>query len=129
MFNQFIVIGRVVRDHEVQTLPNGTKVLNFTIAQNKKWKNAQGEQVEKPAYFEMTIFWKGAEIVAQYSRKWSKMMVSWDMENNNHEKEKDGIVIKTYGFRFTVKNFEFLDPTKKDDNHEQEHADWGPTTW
>lgn len=128
--NQFHLIGRIVRDHNLQELPNGSKVLNFTIAQNKKWKDQSGATVEKPLYFEVTAFGRVAEVLAQYTHKWSKIYVGWDMENNNHEKTKDdGTVVKTYGFRFTVKEFEFLDSREKQDTDNEKKEDGGPESW
>lgn len=113
--NRFTLIGRVVREHELKTLPNGSYVLNFTLAQNKKWKDSEGNPVEKALYFEVTAFWRIAQVLAEYSTKGSKLLVEGDIENNNHEKEIDWVIHKTYGFRFTIKEFEFLDNKKKDD--------------
>lgn len=127
--NKFQLIGRIVRDHSLQELPNGSKVLNFTIAQNKKWKDQSWATVEKPLYFEITAFGRIAEVLAQYTSKWSKIYVEGDMENNNHEKEKDWVVTKTYGFRFTVKEFEFLDSKQKWDTGDQTKEDGGPGSW
>ena len=50
------IIGRLVRDAEVRTLPNEKQVVNFSVAVNDSYKNKQGERVENTAYFDCSFF-------------------------------------------------------------------------
>lgn len=43
MLNQFILIGRLVKDEKVHTFDDGNKVLEFTLAVRRPYKNQQGE--------------------------------------------------------------------------------------
>lgn len=45
------ITGRLTRDAEVRSTKQG-EVVNFTVAVNDRYKNKQGEKVEKAAFFE-----------------------------------------------------------------------------
>ena len=44
MINRFIGVGRLTKDPEFRTTPNGVSVTTFTIAVNRTFTNAQGER-------------------------------------------------------------------------------------
>ena len=83
--NKVIIYGNLTRDPELKALPSGNKVCNFSIATNRVWKDATGKKNEAAEYHNVTFYGKPAEIIGQYMRKGSAMMVegrlttrSWD---------------------------------------------------
>ncbi len=60
------IIGRLTRDAEVRTV-NSSKVVNFSIAMNKSYRNKQGERVQITDYVDCA-YWR-TEKVAQYLTK------------------------------------------------------------
>lgn len=83
--NKAIIYGNVTRDPELKALPSGNKVCNFSVATNRTWKDANGAKQEATDYHNVVFYGKQAEVIAQYMRKGSGIMVegrlstrSWD---------------------------------------------------
>ena len=83
--NKAIIYGNLTRDPELKVMPSGNKVVNFTVATNRTWKDASGKKNEAAEYHNVTFYGKPAEIIAQYMRKGSTLYVegrlttrSWD---------------------------------------------------
>lgn len=67
MLNRIILIGRLTRDPELRYTQSGVAVASFTLAVNRNFKNAQGEN---EADFIDIVVWRGqAEHCANYLGK------------------------------------------------------------
>jgi len=84
-FNKAIIIGNVTRDPEIKALPSGAKVASFALATNRVWKDQNGQKKEQSDFHNIVVFGRQAEIVGQYVKKGSMLMVegriqtrSWD---------------------------------------------------
>jgi len=84
-FNKAIIIGNVTRDPELKALPSGAKVASFALATNRVWKDQNGQKKEQSDFHNIVVFGRQAEIVGQYVKKGSMLMVegriqtrSWD---------------------------------------------------
>lgn len=83
--NKVQLIGNMTAAPEVKETPNGQKVASFSIATNRKWKDASGVLQEETEYHPI-VAWRGlADIVEQYTDKGKKVYVeghlktrSWD---------------------------------------------------
>ena len=42
--NKAILIGNLTRDPELKSLPNGSKVCQFSLATNRTWKDQNGQK-------------------------------------------------------------------------------------
>lgn len=89
--NQFQLIGRLTRDAEIKSTPNGVTVANLSVANNQKVKkNGQWQDVAN--YFNVSLFGQSANNLAQYLTKGKQIAVSgalrqnrWtDQSGNNH---------------------------------------------
>lgn len=90
MFNQITIIGNVGRDPEIRYLPSGDAVANLSVATSERWKDKQtGEQREKTQWHRVKAFGKLAEIIGQYVRQGSKVMIQGSMDYGSYE--KDGV--------------------------------------
>ena len=83
--NKVTLIGRVGRDPEIRSTPNGFKVVNFTLATSKKVK---GE--EQTQWHRVTMYDKLAEIAAQYLRKGALVYVEGEIKYSKFT-NKDGV--------------------------------------
>lgn len=73
--NQFHLIGRLTRDVEIKSTPNGVTVARISLANNQKVKrNGQWQDVTN--FFDIAIFGKSANNLAQYLTKGKQISVS-----------------------------------------------------
>ena len=83
--NKVQIIGNLTAEPEVRETPNGQKVATFSVATNRKWKDASGMLQEEVEYHNC-VAWRGlADIAEQYMHKGKKIYVegylktrSWD---------------------------------------------------
>jgi single-strand DNA-binding protein len=79
--NVTVLMGRLVRDPETRNTPSGVAVTNFTLAVDRRFKNANGE---KQSDFIPVVAWKNtAEFVNQYFHKGSKIIVEGSTQSRN----------------------------------------------
>lgn len=103
--NQVILIGNLTRDPELRYLANGTAVANFTLAINRKWKDADGDQKEEVTFVDCTVWSGAAETVNQYVKKGDPLCVTgrlkqdhWEDKQTKQKRSKIGVVVE--GFQF-----------------------------
>lgn len=101
--NKVILYGNVTRDPELKALPSGNKVCNFSLATNRTWKDANGAKQEAVEYHNVVFYGKQAEVIAQYMRKGSGIMVEGRLATRSWE--TDGK--KNYRTEIVGENFQF----------------------
>jgi single-strand DNA-binding protein len=69
------MIGNLTRDIELKYLPSGAAIAKGAIATSHKYKTQSGEQKDEVCFLDFTVFGKGGEILNQYVRKGSKVML------------------------------------------------------
>jgi single-strand DNA-binding protein len=108
--NKVQLIGRSTTDVELQTIQStGHSVCNFTIATNRRYTNAEGENIEESEYHRCTCYGKGAEILAQYVNKGKRMYVEGRLRTRKWD-DTNGIT--RYTTEIIVDNFIFLDDAR-----------------
>ena len=73
--NQILLTGRAGNDPEMQYIPNGTAVTNFSLAVNNRRRDENGEWVEDTEWFRITAWQRQAESVNQYLAKGRRVFV------------------------------------------------------
>ena len=68
-FNQVLLMGNVTRDPQLKALPNGSQVVDFGLAVNRKYRSAAGEDKEETCFVDCAAFGKQAEVIHQYCQK------------------------------------------------------------
>ena len=58
LINSFSLVGNVAKVNEIKEQTNGTKYRYFTLCQNNKYKNKNGDEIDQPNYFDIKIFEK-----------------------------------------------------------------------
>ncbi len=83
--NKVQIIGNLTAEPEVRETPNGQKVATFSVATNRKWKDASGMLQEEVEYHNCVAWRWLADIAEQYMHKWKKIYIegylktrSWD---------------------------------------------------
>ena len=51
-FNKVILMGNLTRDPETRTTPGGQSVTQFSLAVNRTWKGADGQQQEAVSFID-----------------------------------------------------------------------------
>ncbi|HKJ36703.1 MAG TPA: single-stranded DNA-binding protein [Solirubrobacterales bacterium] len=68
--NRVTVTGNLTRDPELRSTPNGTSVCGLRVAVNSRRKDGStGEWVDKPNYFDVTVWGAQGENCANYLSK------------------------------------------------------------
>src|SRR5512136_702490 len=75
MFHTIIIVGNLGKDPEMRYTPSGQAVTSFSVATSRQYNNQQGQQVKETIWFRVSAWGKQAEIVSQYLKKGSKVLV------------------------------------------------------
>jgi single-strand DNA-binding protein len=79
--NRVIITGNLTRDPELRSLPSGMSVCSLRVACNTRRKdNQSGEWVDKPNYFDVTIWGRQGENAAQYLSKGRPVAIDGRLE-------------------------------------------------
>ncbi len=84
-YNKAIIIGNVTRDPEIKALPSGAKVASLGIATNRVWKDQSGAKKEQTDFHNIVVFGRQAEIVGQYVKRGSILMVEGRIQTRSWE--------------------------------------------
>ena len=112
MINNSTIVGRLTRDPDLRYSQTGKAVCNFTLATNRPFKNAQGEN--EADFIKCLTFGKQAENLANYMRKGSLVGVEGRIQTRSYT-NKDGN--KVYTTEVVANQVSFLD--NKKDNQQQ----------
>jgi single-strand DNA-binding protein len=87
--NRVVLTGNLTRDPELRNTPSGTSVCSLRLAVNTSRKDASGQWVDKPNYFDITVWGRQGENVAQYLAKGRPVAVDGRLEWREFT-DKDG---------------------------------------
>ncbi len=105
MLNSFFCIGRLTRDPELKSTPNGTAVATFTVAVDRDFKAQNGE---KETDFIPVVTWRGlAETCGRYLSKGKLVAVQGRLQIRTYEAD-DGS--KRTVAEIIAENVQFLSP-------------------
>lgn len=100
--NKAIIMGRITHDLEVRQTPNGTAVLQFTIAVDRNYSKDGGE---KQTDFISCVAWRQtAEFIGRYFGKGRMIAVDGRLQSRTYE-DKNGV--KHYLTELIIENANF----------------------
>ena len=67
--NRVVLVGNLTKDPELKQTSGGTSICKLRIAVNTRRKDETGQWVDKPNYFDVTVWGNQAESCAQYLAK------------------------------------------------------------
>jgi single-strand DNA-binding protein len=96
--NKVQCIGNLCSDPEVRTTDSGTKIANFSVAVNEKYKDKDGNLQENAEFIPVTFFGRQAEVCEQYLNKGSQVYIegkwktsTWKDEATGENRYKTGV--------------------------------------
>lgn len=102
MINKVILVGRLGKDPEIRSTPQGTSVVRFTVATDERFTDRAGEKQERTEWHNITAWGKLAEICGQYLKKGKLVYIegsirtdSWDDKESGQKKYRTEIVANT----------------------------------
>ncbi len=78
--NRVVLVGRLTRDPELRALPSGINVCSLRVACNSSRRDAEGDYVEKPNYFDVSVYGGASDSVGRYTRKGSRVAIDGRLE-------------------------------------------------
>lgn len=120
--NKVIEIGRATKDIELKVTPSGTKVVSFSIAVKRNFKNAEGNYDSD--FLDCIAFNKLAETISRFIHKGDMFGVVGKLQTRSYT-DKQGNNRKVT--EIVVEDIEFLQP-KKDEPAKEEYpkVDYDP---
>ena len=104
-FSKAIITGNLTRDPELRTTPNGASVCSFSVAVNRVYKDSNGEQREDVSFIDCSAWGKLGEMIGQYAKKGSGVLVSgrldqrsWEDKNSGQKRSRVEIVVEDFNF-------------------------------
>ena len=79
--NCVVIIGRLTRDAELKSVPNGQSVAKFSIAVNRS-KRQGDEFVDEPNFFDVLVWGKQAETLHQYLVKGKAVAIDGELRQD-----------------------------------------------
>jgi single-strand DNA-binding protein len=103
--NVVTIKGRVTRDPELRVLPSGQSVASFSIANNRAFKNKEGELTEEVSFIDCEAFGQVADTIANHIKKGRSMFVTGRLRQDKWEDRETGtkrskLVVKVEDFNF-----------------------------
>jgi single-strand DNA-binding protein len=104
--NRVTLVGRLTRDPELRHIPSGTAVLELGLAVNGRQQDESGNWVDKPNFFDVKVYGRQAETLAQHLQKGRRVGVdgrldwrSWEAQDGSKRSKVDVV----------AQNVQFLD--------------------
>jgi single-strand DNA-binding protein len=89
--NVVVITGNLTRDPELRSTPGGTSVCKLRVAVNSRRKDGQtGEWVDKPNYFDVTVWGAQGENCANYLSKGRPVAIEGRLDWREWEAKEGG---------------------------------------
>lgn len=116
MLNRTVLVGRLTKDPEYRSTPNGVNVGTFTLAVNRTFTNAQGER--EADFINVVVFKKQAENVKNYLSKGSLAGVDGRLQTRSYDNKEGRRVFVT---EVVADSVQFLEPKNNNKQNNQQH--------
>ena len=77
-YNKVILVGNLTKDVELKQTPTGVSVATFSVAVNRRYKDADGNQATD--FINIVAWRKTAEFVAQYFKKGNPILIDGELQ-------------------------------------------------
>ncbi len=112
-FSKAIITGNLTRDPELRNTPSGASVCSFSVAVNRTYRGTDGENKEEVSYIDCTAWGKLGEMISNYAKKGSAVLVSGRLSQRSWEDKNSGI--KRSRVEIVVEDFNFIGaPSNRD---------------
>lgn len=115
--NKVILVGNLTKDPELTSTQSGINIARFTIAVQRKFKNANDEYESD---FINCVAWRSnADFIHKHFKKGNKIGVAGCIQTRSYEAD-DGT--KKYVVEVVVEESEFVQSKQGDSNNKQEES-------
>lgn len=111
MINNVVLTGRLTKDVDLKYTGNGTAVASFTLAVDRKFKNAQGER--ETDFINCVMWRKAAENFTNFTRKGSLVGIEGSIQTRNYENQQGQ---RVYVTEINAENFTLLESRNNQNN-------------
>lgn len=112
-YNHVTLMGNATRDPELRYTPGGTAVCDLSIAVNRRWTDKQtNEKKEEVSFIDCIIWARAAEVVAEYIKKGSPILVDGELRQERWQDKESGK--NRSKIKVHVKSFQFVGGKKED---------------
>ena len=105
--NKVILIGRLGKDPEIRSTPQGTTVAKFTMATDDRYTDRNGEKQERTEWHNIVAWSKLAEICGQYLKKGKLVYIEGSLRTDSWDDKETGQ--KRYRTEIVAQNMQMLD--------------------
>ncbi|GAB6071665.1 single-stranded DNA-binding protein [Venenivibrio stagnispumantis] len=85
MLNKVFIIGRLTREPDIRFLPSGMQITSFTIANNRRYKDRDGNWKEDSYFFDIETFGALAERVGRQLEKGTQILIEGSLRQDKWE--------------------------------------------
>lgn len=103
--NVVVITGNLTRDPELRSTSGGTPVCDMRVAVNSRRKDASGDWVDKPNYFDVTVWGAQGENCATYLSKGRPVAVEgrldwreWEAKDGSGKRQSVSIIANSVQF-------------------------------
>lgn len=103
--NRVVLVGNLTRDPELRHTPGGTPVCSLRVAVNSRRRDESGQWVDKPNYFDVSVFGNQAESSAQYLSKGRPVGIDgrldwreWEAQDGSGKRQAVQIIAESVQF-------------------------------
>ena len=108
--NKVLIIGNLTRDPKITNLKSGSKVVDFSIATHRKFKDNSGENKEETTFVDCCAYGTTAENIDKYFAKGRPIFVEGRLKLDAWE-AADGS--KRSKLKLIANSFRFIDRKKE----------------
>ncbi len=102
--NKVILVGNLGRDPEVRQTPDGSKVVQLSVATSERWRDRQSGESRERTEWHRVVIWndKLGEVAERFLHKGSKVYVEGSLQtrkwtgNDGQERTTTEIVLARY---------------------------------
>lgn len=121
MINRVVLVGRLTRDPELRKTQNGTSVVSFTVAVNRRVQS----QGQPDADFISCVAWNRlADLMCQYLHRGSLIGLEGRIQTRNYDNNQGQ---RVYVTEVVADNVQFLEPKNTHSNVSQNTYNQAPT--
>ncbi|MDX6583793.1 MAG: single-strand DNA-binding protein [Solirubrobacterales bacterium] len=103
--NTVVITGNLTRDPELRSTGGGTSVCDMRVAVNSRRKDQSGNWVDKPNYFDVTVFGAQGENCSTYLSKGRPVAIEgrldwreWEAKDGSGKRQAVSIIANTVQF-------------------------------
>ena len=118
--NNVIISGRLTRDVELRYTPSGTPTANIGIANDRSYKDKDGNWQDETSFLQVVVWTRQAEWAAENLKKGSPVIIegrirarSWQDKDDNPRKT---VEIIAYRIQNLEREVEVAEPTPEEDD-------------